>query len=249
MHILMYHQIVPGRPPNVHAVNAGEFARQLRWLRQAGYRPLYPEDGLPGAGRAPGRTVAVTFDDGYRDFQETALPILREHGFVATVFLLAGLMGGCRNWIDGDDASCPPFLTWAEARQAAPHGVRFGSHTLSHPDLTALAPAEVERELIESRRLIEDQTGQPVAAFSYPFGRQSPRIRGLVRDCGYRLACAGPVGYAGAAGGDPYCLNRITVLATDTLDDFARKVRGGLPRRLAWHARRARSRLRRALGV
>jgi peptidoglycan/xylan/chitin deacetylase (PgdA/CDA1 family) len=158
-------------------------------------------------------------------------------------------MGQCRAWPDGDDASCPPFLTWAEARQAAPHGVRFGSHTLSHPDLTALASAEVERELVESRRLIEDQTGQPAATFSYPFGRQTPRLREQVREAGYRLACAGPVGYVGAAGGDRFCLNRITVLATDTLEEFARKVRGGLPRRLAWYARRARSRLRRMLNA
>jgi peptidoglycan/xylan/chitin deacetylase (PgdA/CDA1 family) len=244
MRILMYHQVAEGHPPNVHAVNSGELARQMKWLRESGYRSIHFDDYRPGPGKDRHRTVAITFDDGYLDVLTVALPILREQGFVATVFLIAGLMGKCRQWPDGADSSCPPFLTWAQAREAGRDNVRFGSHTMTHPDLTTISAAMLEAELGESRRLIEQETGTPTIAFAYPYGRENPRVRRLARETGYRLACTGPVGYAGAPGNDIYQLKRVTVLATDTLDDFAQKVQGNLQRRLAWYARLLRSRLR-----
>lgn len=243
MRILMYHQVVEGRPPNIHAVSAAEFARQIKWLREAGYRSINLDDYWSALGKDRHRTVAITFDDGYRDFLTVALPILREHGFVATAFLIAGMMGKCRDWPDGADASCPPFLTWAQAREAGRDNVRFGSHSMTHPDLTTISAAMLEAELSESRRLIEQESGMPMIAFAYPYGRENARVRRLVRETGYRLACTGPVGHAGAPGNDIFQLKRVTVLATDALDDFAQKVQGNLRRRFTWYARLLRSRL------
>ncbi len=236
----MYHQVVEGRPPNIHAVSAEAFAQQLDWLRQSGYRSVYVDDSQGVREKA----VALTFDDGYLDFLTVASPILREYGFAAEVFLIAGLMGKSRHWPDGDDTSCPRFLDWLQARELVQTEVRLGSHTLTHPNLAALPLAAAKAELNESRRLIEQETGAPVVALSYPYGGEDRQIRRLAREAGYRLACAGPAGYVGAPGADVYRLNRVTVLATDSLRDFAEKVQGSLRRRIAWHVRQLRSRLR-----
>lgn len=245
MRILMYHQVVEGHPPNVHAVSAREFARQMRWLYESGYRSVYVQDCLSEARNGlRGKTVAITFDDGYQDCLTVALPILREQGFVATVFLIAGLMGKGRPWPDGDDFSSPALLTWDQAREATRHGLCFGSHTMTHADLTELPFADVKKELNESRQSIEQETGRPVNVFSYPYGRENTLVRQLVRDSRYDLACTCQVDCVGGPGKDAYQLQRITMLASDTLDDVAAKVNGSLQRRITWYSRLLRSRIR-----
>lgn len=237
MRILMYHQVVEGTPPNIHAVSAAVFRSQMHWLHASGYRSVLLEDGrqsLTDHARDD-KAVAITFDDGYLDCLTVALPILREVGFNATVYLIAGLIGKTRTWDDGDDHSRPPFLSWEQAREGADYGLRFGAHTMTHPNLTTLTPTQIEWELGECRKVIEDKLGGAVTSLSYPYGAHSPLVRRLAAKSGYELACACRPHYVGDPGTAPYSLQRLSMLATDTLPDFISKLEASWQRRMEWY--------------
>lgn len=160
-------------------------------------------------GRRP--RVALTFDDAYRNFHEAAFPVLAELGLPATLFVPVGFVEG----------ECPPPLaaaplpaaSWGELAELAASGlVTFGSHTWSHPDLTALPATEVDDELHRSRELLEDRLGRPVRSFCYPRARWSRAVEARVRRH-YELAVIGGGGRFGGRRRDPYRIERISLRA------------------------------------
>ena len=195
--ILTYHAVneAAGSPL---AVAPQDFAAQMQALARAGYRavPLSAlVDSLRGGqpNSLPGRAVVITFDDGYRSVLEAAAPVLRELGFAATLFLVAG-MGGKMN---GGWRPAWPMLSWDEAASLAEAGFELGAHTLTHPVLPHLPPAEAEREMLESKQEIAKRTGQTTRLLAYPYGARSWAVEALARRhfdgaCGARLALAGP---------------------------------------------------------
>jgi peptidoglycan/xylan/chitin deacetylase (PgdA/CDA1 family) len=80
------------------------------------------------------------------------------------------------------------MMTWDEARIWANHGIEFGSHSMTHPDLTTLSQRALKAELHDSRTMIEDELGRPVRYLSYPFGRHNARVRDAAREAGYLAA-------------------------------------------------------------
>ena len=125
-----------------------------------------------GAGRGAGRgLVGLSFDDGYADFAEYALPVLRRYGFTATVFVIAGRMGG-----DNADAAGPrkPLLDADQVAGLAEAGVEIGSHGLMHVSLPA-AHRALAAETGGSRRILQDVTGQPAADSATRTAISTPR--------------------------------------------------------------------------
>ncbi|MER8044887.1 polysaccharide deacetylase family protein [Streptomyces sp. NPDC094032] len=191
--VAMYHSIAdsPDDPYQV-TVSPVRFARQLHWLGDRGLRGVSVRELLAAAaeGRARG-LVGLTFDDGYADFLDTAVPLLRRHGFTATVYVLPGRLGGDNAWDELGPRK--PLLDEDGIRRAAAAGMEIGSHGLRHVDLVALADADPEglaAETRHSRELIEDITGDPVDGFCYPYGTVDARVVRAVREAGYRHACA-----------------------------------------------------------
>ena len=248
MRILMYHEVVEGEPHEIHAVSARRFAAQMAWLHQAGYRVVALEDWPMAEERVSWlhHAVAITFDDGYRDTYTAAWPVLQEHGFSATIFLVTGSVGGTSHWREGALGRAP-MLNWVQVREMARSGMAFGAHTVTHPRLTSLDLESAGRELADSRAQIEQRLGRPVRSLAYPYSQFDPQIKTLAGRCGYRLGCTYRPGYVGSAGRDALALERIAILATDTLDDFRGKVRGGLRWRVAWYRRWLRARAQRTL--
>ena len=240
MRILMYHEVTKQEPAEIHAVSKAAFGAQMRWLQQAGYQTVALADWLAAAGggrrRLTGKPIIITFDDGYRDNHTNAWPILAEYGFTATIFLVTGRMGQTSDWRPGALGRAP-LLTWAQARELAGAGLRFGSHTVNHVDLNAAPATVVEQELRASRSDIQQALGVAVDHLAYPYSRFNAQVKDLARQAGYRTACSCPTGYVSSANRDPYDLRRITVLAADQLSDFAAKVRGDWRRRLDWYRR------------
>ena len=143
------------------------FSAQMRWLRHAGFRILSLGEALEGleANEDLRKTVVLTFDDGYRDFYTEAFPVLKQCGFTATIFLATDRIRETPARIEGAD-----YLTWSEVRELHAEGIRFGAHTVTHPDLRSLGPEEHEQELGRSKETIEDCLGVRVESFSYPHG-------------------------------------------------------------------------------
>jgi peptidoglycan/xylan/chitin deacetylase (PgdA/CDA1 family) len=169
--ILMYHSISDNlfgkSHPYSHINTSPEvFRRQMRCLHREGYRSIGLNELIKGfeVGLDLTKTVVLTFDDGYQDFLTEAMPILKQHGFMATVFLATGRIQQTSMRLEGVD-----YLTWNEVRELHQEGIEFGSHTVTHPDLRCLGPEQIEYELGYSKEVIEQQLGTAINSFAYPF--------------------------------------------------------------------------------
>lgn len=162
--------------------------------------------------RGEGRDlVGLTFDDGYTDFTANAMPLLRQHGFGATLFVLPGRLGGENAW-DPLGPRRPLLDADGIRRAAATEGIEIGSHGLTHVDLTAADDATLRAETAESRAVLAELTGAPVPGFCYPYGTLDARAVEAVRAAGYGYACAidpGPLT-------GPHALPRLHIGENDT---------------------------------
>ncbi len=187
--ILMYHRVASDGPRALrrYRLSPSALDEQLHWLREQGYRGVtLGEWQLACERRRPlsGRRVMLTFDDGYRDFAEQAWPLLERHGFAATVFVVTAAAGHTSAW-DAARGQAAPLMGWDEIRALHARGVEFGSHTHTHAALCGLSNAELVRELVRSRALLEEQVGEPVSAVAYPYGDLDGAVAHLAGACGY----------------------------------------------------------------
>lgn len=210
--ILMYHRVVPKLDaPDFtgNSITVQDFEGQMRWLSGRGYTCL-PVAAIAKAiadgeaDRLPAHSFAITLDDGYRDNYEYAWPILRRHGFTATIFLVTDHVGGANEFDRGPGMERVRMLTKKQIRQMHADGIDFGSHTCSHPDLTSVSNERLHHELWDSRRAVESLLDAPCYDFCYPHGRRSAEIEAAVERAGYSLAC-GTVGTRQA----PFWLSRL----------------------------------------
>ena len=232
--VLMYHSVTaepeaPAAPYYRTRTHPAVFAAQMECLARHGYAGVDLETGLEwrrgGGGDWP-RPVAVTFDDGLQDAFTEAWPVLARHGFSATVFLPAASIGDTRGSIMNR-----PCLTWAEVRQARRAGMRFGSHTATHPVLYQMGWAGIARELGESKALIEERLGEPARAFAYPYAFPEAdrdyvaRLTGLLQEAGYSSCATTRVGRV-MPGDPPYTLRRLPVNSLDDAPLLLAKLQG-----------------------
>jgi peptidoglycan/xylan/chitin deacetylase (PgdA/CDA1 family) len=207
--ILMYHLInvsPPGTPSSERrlTVHPADFARQMRWLKQHGYRTVTQRELFEALfqGRRLGpKPILITFDDGYRDLYVNATPVLARLGMRATAYVITSRLKN----------GYPLFLTWRLLRQLPSRGIEIGSHTATHVDLTSLSDRDAARELVQSRRAIERRLRRPVRWLAYPFGDYDARIERLVRRAGYVLAVTTDPGSVQSAR-RPLALRRLQVL-------------------------------------
>ncbi|MFJ4963952.1 polysaccharide deacetylase family protein [Streptomyces sp. NPDC088729] len=187
--ILTYHSVAdPRDDPYGITVSAERLGQQLSWLRSRKLTGVGVAELLRAEAAGRRGLVGLTFDDGYADFLGEALPVLREHGCTATVFVLPGRPGGVNDW----DPLGPrkPLLTEEEIRRVAGAGMEVGSHGLLHRRLTALSDEELRHEVRYSRELIGELTGTPPEGFCYPYGTLDRRVLAAVRAAGYGYGCA-----------------------------------------------------------
>ncbi|MFF0017542.1 polysaccharide deacetylase family protein [Streptomyces sp. NPDC005374] len=207
--IAMYHSVGDcSDDPYRITVTPDRLDRQLSWLRRRGLRGVSVSELLA----APSRTglVGLTFDDGYADFLDHALPVLTRHDCGATLFVLPGRLGGDNAW----DPLGPrkPLLTADGIRKAAAAGIEIGSHGLTHVDLTKAQDIPLHSEVADSRKLLEELTDSPVTGFCYPYGTLDQRVVDTVREAGYTYACAIDPGEINS----PLALPRVHIGQNDT---------------------------------
>ena len=184
---LMYHSVsaVAGRMREL-AVPPDLLAEQLGALTGAGYRLVGLSEALDlldaGAGD---RLVAVTFDDGYRDFLTAGVPALRAAGARATLYAAVGHLGGSAGWLGRWATDFGPMLTWEELAEVAAAGVEIGNHSLVHHPLDVLPAAQLRREVARSHEQLEQRLQVRVRSFAYPHGYHSRRVRGVVASTGH----------------------------------------------------------------
>ncbi len=221
--ILMYHRVSPtgALATSRYRVTPEAFAEQLQYLSNAGYYSVSLEEWRLAKGEKkplPGRAILITFDDGYQDFLSYAWPLLKQYGFLATVFLVTDAIGGTNTW-DAFYGETLPLLSWSEIQQLQKEGVEFGSHSAGHRHLTALTPAEIVYEGMRSRATLENVFGTPVRAFAYPYGDTDPVVQHLIGACGYSFGISCKPGLSQMQD-SLLVLPRIEVKGTDGLCEF-----------------------------
>ncbi|HSG09714.1 MAG TPA: polysaccharide deacetylase family protein [Longimicrobiales bacterium] len=179
--ILTYHSIDDSG--SVVSVDPQTFERHVRWLAGSEV-PVLPVSEVVSAGCSTG--IALTFDDGFQNFIDEAWPILRDHGMPATVYVVTDRVGQDNGW-DAGDGRIPllPLMGWEALGRAAEEGVEIGSHTRTHPKLSALGRVEAAEEIHGSRTLLERELGSKPSSFAYPYGAFRTDIAVEVEAAGY----------------------------------------------------------------
>jgi peptidoglycan/xylan/chitin deacetylase (PgdA/CDA1 family) len=232
--ILMYHSIsdlpCTDAYPNCGIETSPKiFEAQIRYLHDNGYTTVSTMDvvGLLTAEQPNARQyVAITFDDGFRDFYTHAFPILSKYGFTATVYLPTAYIGHCSRRFLGRDC-----LTWPDVRELHGNGVIFGSHTISHGRLHNAEESFLEREILGSKETIEQRLGAPVTSFAYPYSFPhrdygfAHRVRDALKATGYHDGVSKVIGTVHSEE-ERFFLKRIPVTTADEIPMFAAKLDG-----------------------
>ena len=225
--ILMYHQIdVPpprGRPLRGLVVSPFSFFWQMKMLKLLGYRGLSMRDLEPYLmGGESGRVVGITFDDGYRNNLENALPVLKQQGFTATCYGVSGLIGGTNIW-DKEVVDEKPLMSLQDWQQWHASGMDVGSHTRSHANLIELSAQDARAEIFNSKLELEQAVGCDVRHFCYPYGWYRQEHQHMAQDAGYVTANTTRRGRV-HSGDDPYSLKRIMVARATNPIQFLLKI-------------------------
>jgi len=187
--ILMYHAVMDtADDPNLLCVPPDVFAAQMSYLDKHGLRGV-SIGMLVDAMRAGCQRgmVGITFDDGYVNVLEAALPVLNRHGFGATAFIIADRLGGTNEW---DAGPAWPLLSGDGVRELAAGGIEIGSHSATHPRLAEVSPQQLTAEVGASRATLAALIGTEIRGFAYPYGSMNAAARAAVRQAGYEYACA-----------------------------------------------------------
>lgn len=195
--ILCYHSIDPN--PTLLSIDPKRFTYQMKLLKDQGFQSISLYQWLKyqqGKIALPRKSFVLTFDDGYESIYHYGLPILKELGFQATIFLPTHFMGKTSAWLRENrnpeyDSFIPelPIMTWDMAREMRDEGFHFECHTCSHPNLSELLDGEIQRELLENQKAIAHHLGWKPRFLCYPYGFFNDRVTKLAASLGFWGGC------------------------------------------------------------
>jgi len=218
--VLTYHYFDRGEPEGIKSEDVafsmpgGQFAAHCRQLLSPDWRIIPPEvlTSLPQESLDERRQVLVTIDDGHVSVAEVAADVLLEQQIPAIISVITDRVGQAH------------YMDWGELRHLATAGFSIQSHTKSHRNLTRLAPDELASELNDSRKIIEDNIGQPVTTLTIPMGRIDKKVAAAAREAEYKIVMTSFTGINRSAD-DFVSLRRFQVKRpqeTLPLDDYFR---------------------------
>jgi peptidoglycan/xylan/chitin deacetylase (PgdA/CDA1 family) len=220
----MYHEIeLAGRstcetePGYIrYAVSERELRRQMSWLAAEGFQGVSIAEALKLTRRDDKddrRPIAITFDDGCETDLIAAAPALKQSGFNATFYVIAGRLGK------------RGYLSRQQLRELSDEGFEIGCHSMTHRYLSELDKESLRVEVVEAKKRIEQIIGKRVAGFSCPGGRWSAEVACAAREAGYDSLATSHTG-ANAPTADPFRLSRIAVMRGTSMIDYERLCRG-----------------------
>ncbi|HQP10733.1 MAG TPA: polysaccharide deacetylase family protein [Candidatus Omnitrophota bacterium] len=179
--IVMYHQVTFTERPQPNWVSPENFEWQMAYMTDHGYRVIRLGElveAIKSGKPLPRKTAVITFDDGYANNYTNAFPILKKYGFPATIFVAA------------DKINTEGYLTWDQMKEMLASGIDIGSHTRTEAYLPDLMVERQRNEIQASKDVLEENLGVPVDYFAYPISGFSDEIKEMVKEAGYKAACA-----------------------------------------------------------
>lgn len=200
--ILMYHHIQNYPSGNDQSssdmfVSPQNFDSQMQWLAANNFQTVdlsYFNNQI----KLSKKPVVLTFDDGYQDAYTQAFPILKKYNFRATFYIIA------------NDINKSGYLTKDEILEMMKYGMKFGSHSLSHPNLTTIPEEKAEQEIFGSKIILQRITGSIVSDFCYPGGTFNQNVENIVINSGYTTGTT-TINNVNAGKTDPFRLNRLNI--------------------------------------
>jgi len=191
--------------------------------------PSLFKDHLALLSNLKNKKVILTFDDGFSNFFNEVFPVILKSKLNAILFVTVGFIEGeiNLNQIFNNKFRLKP-LTWKQIREISDSGIEIGSHTLTHRNLAKLKENEARKEIMDSKKRIEDAIGKGVRYFSYPYGGRNAfnkDVKMMVKDSGYEKAFTNIMGFNNSER-DSYELNRIRIYGSDNLFRFRLKING-----------------------
>lgn len=216
--VLAYHYCgdAPSTSPDPYLyASAKNLAGKIQALRESGYTSV-SLSALAAAcreNRSLSNKVVISIDDGAENFFEAGMRILSENGFHAIQFVVAGQIGGINEWDAKHGHPVVPLMDAGQIREWLAEGHEIGSHSMTHRNLSKLNEPDARRQIVDSKKHLEDQFGVAMRHFSYPHGKSTAMTEALVEEAGYETACTTCFGVNGA-GQNLMALHRIWPLST-----------------------------------
>lgn len=217
--ILMYHHLADlaadaTELDKTWTVSPAAFRAQMKLLTDRGFHSVsmpqlvaFFKQGKP----LPDKPIVISFDDGWEEQYKQAYPALKQVGLIGTFFVYTKPI---------DHA---PYMTWDQLKEMSASGMDVEAHTLTHPHLRTIAPDQAEKEITDSKSVLEKQLGKTVVALSYPFGEYDAAVVAMVKGAGFQSAVSLNPGYRQRVD-ELFMLHRIRVSYNDTLEDFAARL-------------------------
>ncbi|HCG56529.1 MULTISPECIES: polysaccharide deacetylase family protein [Brevibacterium] len=224
--VLMYHGI-----DNVDSAHDAEnlfvpvnaFHQQMEYLKRSGYRILSENEYLDWLNGRPldGKSILLTFDDGYTSVLQNAAPILGKLRMPGICYVCPGLLGGRSTWME--PASWHELMDAAGLTEIANAGLTLGIHGHDHTSMQSLSFQDLTKHTGDARALLEERVGVRAQTLAYPYGQHSPKSRQAVSSAGFECAFA----IYETAG--RWALPRVDINSVDTPRTFRLKLKSIYP--------------------
>lgn len=234
MPVIMYHRVIKGKAEEkgVHGTYIEEeiFRQHMEYLKKKGYETVTFEDLINNNYKKrfdkDKKWIMITFDDGYKDNYENAFPILKEFGFKAVIYLLGDLK--YNKW-DAENALIPEkvfsLMDENEILEMQEYGIEFGGHSMTHPKLPEVNSKVLEKEIVESKKILEKKLGKELLSFAYPYGDRDENVKEILKEVGYKFAVTTDKGDLSFEE-DLFDIRRIAIFPITKGISFKRKVSG-----------------------
>ena len=220
----MYHSIsehVGKEKHNKWRVKPKDFEKQMNWFYKNNWKSFTISE-LVKLDEIPKKSFVVTFDDGFEDNFLNAFPILKKYNFKATIYLVPNQK--TNHWEEKNTSVLSNLLNNEQILQMQNSGlIEFGSHTLSHVNLSTINDEQLLNELKKSKEEVEKITNQECEAFAYPYGKFDDNIVNSVKKVGYKNATVVKRGLF-KKDDDVFTIKRVGILGTESFFDFLLKI-------------------------
>ncbi len=229
--VIMYHRVI-NNPENegVYGTYIYEdmFKKHLQYLKDKNYTVITFKDldkiGWRNRFEKDKKYIFITFDDGYKDNYELAFPILKEFGFKATIFLMGS--STYNEWdVKAGGEKEFPLMSVEMIKEMQDYGIEFGAHTFNHPKLNTLSNEEIEYQIVDVKKPLEEKIGKEIITFAYPYGILNDYAKEMAKKAGYTFALATDSGSV-CLSDDLYQIRRIAIFPNTNLFSFKRKIAG-----------------------
>ena len=229
--VIMYHRVINNsEDEGVHGTYIYEniFREHMQYLKDKNYTVITFRDldkiSWRNRFEKDKKYIILTFDDGYKDNYDLAFPILKEFGFKATIFLMGS--STYNEWdVKASGEKEFPLMSVDMIKEMQDYGIEFGAHTFNHPKINTLSNDEIEHQIIDVKKPLEEKIGREIITFAYPYGILNDYAKEMAKKAGYTFALATDSGSV-CLSDDLYQIRRIAIFPNTNLFSFKRKVAG-----------------------